>query len=173
MIRLGIFMVGVRYFGYMVYMHEMNGSLVNSIFFSVTSASTPCLMLSVSPPCYAQSQLCSRTDSLEFIIHSSSHPSVHLIPPSQFEQKPGLPRSVPFQLLNEVPHILHTRPQALANLLLHLLIKIQKSFNQLSIHEPERLCRFPLGVLERAVGIEVEPAERDDRLSHTCLQTHE
>jgi hypothetical protein len=167
MIRLGIFMVGVSYFGYTVYMHEMNGNTVNSIFFSVTNASTPCLMLPVSPPCYAQSQLCSR------MIHSSPHLSVHLIPPSQFEQKPGLPRSVPFQLLNEVPHILHTRPQPLANLLLHLLINIQKSFNQLSIHEPERLYRFPLSVFERAVGIEVEPAERENRLSHACLQTHE
>jgi hypothetical protein len=43
-------MVGVSYFGYTVYMHEMNGNTVNSIFFSVTSASTPCLMLLVSLP---------------------------------------------------------------------------------------------------------------------------
>jgi len=79
----------------------------------------------------------------------------------------------PLQLLDKIPHILHTRPEALTNKPLHLLIHIQEALDQLAIHEAERLRRFPNSGSERAVEIEVDIAERADELRHAGLQAHE
>jgi len=73
------------------------------------------------------------------------------------------------QLLHQIPHILHTRSKANTNILLHLLINIQKPLNQFSIHKPERLDRLPHRRFEGAVDVEVNVAESLDDSCHTGL----
>lgn len=64
------------------------------------------------------------------------------------------------QLLNVVPHVLHTRPQALADDLLHLLIHIQEPFNEFAIDEAERAVSLAFSVPESSISFEIELASR-------------
>lgn len=75
----------------------------------------------------------------------------------------------PLQFLNNIPHILHTRPQALTNLLLSFLIDIQKSLNEFSIHETEWFCSLSFSILEGTVGVEIHVAECLDYVAHAAL----
>jgi hypothetical protein len=79
----------------------------------------------------------------------------------------------PLQLLHQIPHILHTRPKPFTNILLRLLINIQKPFNHFPIHKPERLGRLSHWRFEGAVGVEVDVAEGLDDGRHAGLEAHE
>lgn len=78
----------------------------------------------------------------------------------------------PPQPLDQIPHALHRR-QPPAHHLLLLLAQIQEALDELPVHEPVRLLRLALRVVERAVREERDVPGGLDVLGQALLQAQQ
>lgn len=79
----------------------------------------------------------------------------------------------PSQLFNNIPHILHTRSQVLANFDLCLFVQIQETLHHFTIDESERRLTSTRLVAERAPVVEADASQGLHFVNKVALELHQ